>query len=46
MRFKDVDTPVTVDAPSSGKPIEELVQKLEADFGGGSATESADETIG
>lgn len=50
LRFKDVDKPVTIDAPSSGKPIEGLLQKLEEDFGGGgggggSATENADETI-
>ena len=30
IRFKDVDKPVTIDAPSSGKPIEELGEKLEA----------------
>ena len=36
MRFKDVDKPVTIDAPAtgSGKPIEELGRKLEQDFGG------------
>jgi len=36
LRFKDVDKPVTIDAPSSGKPIEELAQKLGEEFGGGS----------
>ena len=45
MRFKDVDKPVTIDAPAtgSGKPIEELGKKLEQDFGG--ATGGADEQI-
>jgi hypothetical protein len=42
LRFKDVDKPVTIDAPSSGKPIEELGRKLEEEFGGGS-TESPDD---
>jgi hypothetical protein len=37
LRFKDVDKPVTIDAPSSGKPIEELGQKLGEEFGGGSS---------
>ena len=39
MRFKDVDKPVTIDAPAtgSGKPIEELGRKLEQDFGGAAA---------
>jgi hypothetical protein len=32
LRFKDVDKPVTINAPSSGKPIEELGQKLEDEF--------------
>jgi hypothetical protein len=42
MRFKDVDKPVTIDAPAtgSGKPLEELGRKLQQDFGGGAgATE-------
>jgi hypothetical protein len=43
IRFKDVDKPVTIDAPAagSGKPIEELGKQLEQDFGGaaGGATE-------
>jgi hypothetical protein len=45
MRFKDVDKPVQIDVPASGsgKPIEELGQKLEQDFGG--ATGGADEEI-
>jgi hypothetical protein len=45
MRFKDVDKPVKIDAPAtgSGKPIEELGQKLQQDFGG--ATGGADEEI-
>ena len=45
MTFKDVDKPVTIDAPAtgSGKPIEELGKKLEQDFGG--ATGGADEQI-
>ena len=36
IRFKDVDKPVTIDAPAtgSGKPIEELGKQLEQDFGG------------
>jgi hypothetical protein len=34
IRFKDVDKPVTIDAPSSGKPIEELGKKLQQEFGG------------
>ncbi len=34
LRFKDVDKPVTIDAPSSGKPIEALGQKLGEEFGG------------
>jgi hypothetical protein len=33
LRFKDVDKPVTINAPSSGKPIEELGQKLGEEFG-------------
>lgn len=36
IRFKDVDQPVQIDAPASGsgKPIEELGQALEREFGG------------
>ena len=37
LRFKDVDKPVTIDAPSSGKPIEELGQKLEDEFSSSSS---------
>jgi hypothetical protein len=33
--FRDVDKPVTITAPTSGKPIDQLVQKLGQDFGGG-----------
>jgi hypothetical protein len=42
LRLKDVDKPVTIDAPRSGKPIEELGKKLDEEFGGGS-TESPDD---
>jgi hypothetical protein len=38
LRFKDVDKPVTIDAPSSGKPIDELGQKLGEEFGGGTVS--------
>jgi hypothetical protein len=41
IRFKDVDKPVTIDAPSSGKPIEELGQKLQQEFGGGATNPDA-----
>jgi hypothetical protein len=37
LRFKDVDKPVTINAPSSGKPIEELGQKLGEELGGSSS---------
>ena len=36
LRFKDVDKPVTIDAPTSGKPIEELGEVIGEEFGGGS----------
>lgn len=35
VRFKAVDKPVTIDAPTSGKPIEELGEVLGEEFGGG-----------
>jgi hypothetical protein len=41
IRIKDVDKPVTIDAPSSGKPIEELAKKLEQEFGGGATNPDA-----
>jgi hypothetical protein len=48
IRYRDVDQPVTIDAPSSGLPLSRLQQKLEHDFGsgdrsvgGGSATATA-----
>jgi hypothetical protein len=41
IRFKDVDKPVTIDAPSSGKPIEELGKKLQQEFGGGATNPDA-----
>jgi hypothetical protein len=41
IRFKDVDKPVTIDAPSSGKPIEELGEKLAQEFGGGTMNPDA-----
>jgi hypothetical protein len=34
LRFKDVDKPVEIDAPKSGRPIEELGRRLEQQFGG------------
>jgi hypothetical protein len=30
LEFRDVDKPVSIDAPSSGRPIEELLKKLDA----------------
>ena len=33
--FSDVDKPVTINAPSSGKPIDQLFKKLGQAFGGG-----------
>jgi hypothetical protein len=38
LSLADVDKPVTIDAPSSGRPIEELMQKFQQDFGGGGGT--------
>jgi len=35
LQLKDVDKPVRITAPSSGRPIEELIQRLSQDFGGG-----------
>jgi hypothetical protein len=31
--LKNVDKPVTITAPESGRPLEELMQKLQQDFG-------------
>jgi hypothetical protein len=33
IQWKHVDKPVTIDAPSSGKPLEQLGRKLEREFG-------------
>ena len=44
LRFKDVDKPVTIDAPSSGKPIEQLGQKLSEEFGGGADAAGGSDT--
>jgi hypothetical protein len=47
VRFKDVDKPVTIDAPTSGKPIEELGEVIGEEFGGGSdATENSEAVQG
>jgi len=37
VKLADVDKPVDIQAPSGGRPIEELMQKFQQDFGGGSA---------
>jgi hypothetical protein len=37
VQLSDVDKPVKIDAPASGRPIEELLQQLGQDFGGGGA---------
>ena len=37
LQFSDVDKPVTVNVPSSGKPISELEKQLQQDFGGSSS---------
>ncbi len=37
VKLADVDKPVDIQAPSGGRPIEELMQKLQQDFGGGNA---------
>jgi hypothetical protein len=34
MRFRHVDEPVSITAPSSGRPLEELAKKLQDDLGG------------
>jgi len=34
LQLTDVDKPVTINAPSSGKPIQELLKKLQQDFAG------------
>ena len=33
IQLKDVDKPVTITPPASGRPLEELMQKLQQDFG-------------
>lgn len=43
VKLADVDKPVKIDAPSGGRPIEELMQKLQQDFGGSSTP--ADATV-
>ena len=47
LQLKDVDQPVTITAPSSGRPIEELLRRLEQDFGrgGGSSAGAAESTV-
>jgi hypothetical protein len=35
IQFKNVDKPVKITPPASGRPIEELMRKLQQDFGGG-----------
>lgn len=41
VKLADVDKPVKIQAPSSGRPIEELMQKLQQDLGGGGAEPAA-----
>jgi hypothetical protein len=41
IRFRNVDEPVTIDAPASGRPIRELLRKLKRDFGGAPRTAPA-----
>lgn len=38
VRYRDVDKPVTIDAPASGLPLSQLEQTLQHDFGGSSAS--------
>jgi hypothetical protein len=38
IRYKNVDKPVTIDAPKSGRPITDLAKALQEKFGGGSGT--------
>jgi hypothetical protein len=38
IQFTDVNKPVSIQVPASGKPIADLVKKLELDFGGGSSS--------
>jgi hypothetical protein len=33
VRYRDIDKPVTIDAPSGGLPLSRLEKKLEHDFG-------------
>ena len=44
LQLKDVDKPVQITAPASGKPIEELIQRLQQDFGGSGGSEFAPES--
>jgi hypothetical protein len=44
LQLKDVDKPVNITAPASGKPIEQLMQRLQQDFGG-SQSDAARSTI-
>jgi hypothetical protein len=37
-RYRDVDTPATVNAPSRGLPLSQLEKKLEHDFGSSSGS--------
>jgi hypothetical protein len=37
VKLADVDKPVDIQAPSGGRPIEELMQQIQKDFGGGNA---------
>ncbi|MDA0180137.1 hypothetical protein OJ997_07510 [Solirubrobacter phytolaccae] len=41
VKLGDVDKPVDIQAPSGGRPIEELMQKFQEDFGGGGADPAA-----
>lgn len=41
VKLADVDKPVKIQAPSGGRPIEELMQKLQQDLGGGGAEPAA-----
>lgn len=42
--LENVDEPVTIDAPESGKPIEELMRRFQQDFGGGANPAAVPET--
>ncbi len=41
VKLADVDKPVKIQAPSGGRPIEELMQRFQRDFGGGGAEPAA-----